>query len=78
MRSRLWKCLLLAAAGALLAWLGWTWRDAPAYPSALPVVESAASSATDVWHAPNDRYLEALFRYRTNQPTHWRHIMFAH
>jgi hypothetical protein len=77
MRSRLWKCLLLAAAGALLAWLGWTWRNVSP-SSAAPGVESAASSATDMLHPPNDRYLEALFRYRTNQPTHWRHIMFAH
>jgi hypothetical protein len=77
MRSRLWKCLLLTAAGALLAWLGWTWRNVSSSSSA-PVVESAASSTVDMLHAPNDRYLEALFRYRTNQPTHWRHIMFAH
>ncbi|MBA2226721.1 MAG: hypothetical protein WHU94_10890 [Thermogemmata sp.] len=76
MRSRLWKCLLLAAVGGLVAWLGWTWRSVPSTSS--PVVESAASSAANVGHAPSEHYLEALFRYRTNQPAHWRHIMFAH
>lgn len=75
MRSRLGICLLLVVAGGLAAWLWTHWRVSP---TSVSREEPATSVVSRGLQAPNDRYREALFRYRTNQPTHWRYLMLSH
>jgi hypothetical protein len=47
-----------------------------------PTSPAASKSAPTALAAPaadhSGNYLEALARYRTNQPTHWRHVLLQH
>jgi hypothetical protein len=74
MKLRLCRGWLLIAAGGLTAWL-WGRYFTPRTDTR----EVSADPPPACWlQTPSGNYGEAFFRYRTNQPTHWRHVMLQH
>lgn len=70
-----WCSILLLAAGAA-ATAGWYLQnhvETPPVSVSRPPAPSA-SVTTDL----SNNYLEALARYRNNQPSHWRHVLLQH
>ncbi|MCS7022099.1 MAG: hypothetical protein NZ703_03200 [Gemmataceae bacterium] len=51
-------------------------NEASTPPCATASLPPACSTPPSM--VPGGNYAEALARYRTNQPTHWRHILIQH
>jgi hypothetical protein len=74
MKLRCWRSLVLIAAGGLMAWF-WVRCLMPRTDTG----EVFADPPPGCWlQTRGGNYVDAFFRYRTNQPTHWRYIMLQH